>query len=310
MNTLLAKILQELERQLAAGFRPLAREVQGIVADVGDRPLTYADLSRLHVALQAVVETALLGKARDPFGGLLGDVLLQQIDNATAVAIAAQTAALTTAMEQAGPAVWARLRADRAAGAVQSVFGPVPALVVEEARTWADPRGYRLSDRIWGCAKAVRDDIDRVLLQGVSTGRSAIDVARDLVPSLITPGRTTTKPYGEGIQGQVNYNALRLARTEIARAFNDATDRAAQRNPLVEQLRVRLSGSHPQPDVCDTKAGIFPKAAAPFPPFHPHCLCTLMAVEVDIDQAVDRLIAWADGAEDPELDLLIPEETS
>ncbi len=56
-----------------------------------------------------------------------------------------------------------------------------------------------------------------------------------------------------------------------------------------------MSASHPKYDICDYHsklnaygkgAGIYPKAKAPKPPFHPHCLCRI-SPRVDLDQPKD-----------------------
>ncbi|MGB5064273.1 MAG: hypothetical protein WBQ37_10970 [Candidatus Competibacter sp.] len=53
-----------------------------------------------------------------------------------------------------------------------------------------------------------------------------------------------------------------------------------------------MSSKHPKVDICDYHAkadlyglgpGIYPKAAAPLPPFHPHCCYCLIAPMVALD---------------------------
>jgi hypothetical protein len=93
-------------------------------------------------------------------------------------------------------------------------------------------------------------------------------------------GITTDKPYGRN----VSYDAMRLVRTEISQAFNQASYTSAFMNPFVAGMDWRLSPRHPKADICDTLATIgmggerlrpaYPIENSPTPPAHPNCLCT------------------------------------
>ena len=78
------------------------------------------------------------------------------------------------------------------------------------------------------------------------------------------------------------YLANRIARTEIARAQNAQIARELLADDQIGFVQIRLSSKHPKPDICDLHAqldayglgpGVYPKAEAPLPPFHPHCYC-------------------------------------
>lgn len=78
------------------------------------------------------------------------------------------------------------------------------------------------------------------------------------------------------------YLANRIARTEIARAQNTQIARELLADDQIGFVQIRLSSKHPRPDICDLHAkldayglgpGVYPKAEAPLPPFHPHCYC-------------------------------------
>lgn len=75
--------------------------------------------------------------------------------------------------------------------------------------------------------------------------------------------------------------AERIARTELARAHQAEVAEVFMRDASIEVVQVRLNPRHPIADVCDLHAradlyglgpGCYPKARAPRPPFHPHCL--------------------------------------
>jgi hypothetical protein len=190
---------------------------------------------------------------------------------------------------QLPPDVLARLRvaqrnpfsaASRLAVAEQ-LFRPNPLARYEAPHTWVDPNGYRLSDRVWNAATDTRRRLDLFIERSVAEGRGALAISRDL-ETFLAPGRQlqrTSAPYGT----DASYNAMRLARTEIARAHANAAEVSAAQNPFVHGMKVRLSGSHPKTDICDEAAGAgpWPKDALPDEykvPLHPHCLCTYQYV--------------------------------
>lgn len=83
---------------------------------------------------------------------------------------------------------------------------------------------------------------------------------------------------------KTRYMADRIAQTELARAYTDRVAGQIMADETVEVVQVRLNPRHPLPDICDLHAkanlwglgpGIYPKAKAPKPPFHPHCWCRL-----------------------------------
>ena len=77
------------------------------------------------------------------------------------------------------------------------------------------------------------------------------------------------------------YFANRIARTELHRAYTDQQARELMEQDHIQYVQIRLSSKHPKTDICDYHAkvdlyglgpGVYPKAEAPKPPFHPHCL--------------------------------------
>lgn len=83
------------------------------------------------------------------------------------------------------------------------------------------------------------------------------------------------------------YLANRIARTEIARAQNTQIARELLADDQIGFVQIRLSSKHPRPDICDLHAkldayglgpGVYPKAEAPLPAFHPHCYCQIRPI--------------------------------
>lgn len=167
-----------------------------------------------------------------------------------------------------------------------------------DTRTWVDPNGYRLSDRVWNARTATRTAIDREVRLSVARGDDAIQVARRLEPFL-APGNAATTMTPGGRAGIGNAATRRLARTELSRAYNHAAVTSAAANPFVLGMRYHTSGVHKDTDSCDDYAsqdvydlgvGGYPVEAFPTPPQHPHCRCfgTSLVMPADQRQALLR----------------------
>ena len=173
--------------------------------------------------------------------------------------------------------------------------------------TWVDPNGYRLSDRIWWRGQNIRLKIDALLTDGIRSGRSALQMSKDLESFLMPTRRLrrTNKPYGT----DASYHAMVLARSEISRAASEATFAASRANPFVSGMDWRLSARHPKVDICDQLATIgmsgerikdpYPLESAPMvvASSHPACLCAnLPAVTESADDVIASLRAELQAA--------------
>jgi hypothetical protein len=85
------------------------------------------------------------------------------------------------------------------------------------------------------------------------------------------------------------YNAERIARTEIARAYGKGSFARINDDPDIEAMRWELSSAHSITDICDFHAGldgygmgpgVYPKNNYPAYPAHPHCTCLVLPVWV------------------------------
>jgi hypothetical protein len=158
----------------------------------------------------------------------------------------------------------------------EQLFRPNPLAAYEAPHTWVDPNGYRLSDRVWNTAASTRQRLDAYLEQAIREGKGALQMSRELEQFLI-PGRQlrTNRPYG----ANASFDGMRLARTEISRAAQEAQRMSAAMNPFVSGLKWNLSARHPRIDICDDLArggpngdGVYSVEAYPERP-HPQCLC-------------------------------------
>jgi hypothetical protein len=122
------------------------------------------------------------------------------------------------------------------------------------------------------------------LIQAVDEG-NAIDLSRAVTVA---------------VQEKARYNAERIARTEMARAYADGKMLRYKDDDDVVALKWTLSSRHPRYDICDFYAnadlyglgkGVYPKDKFPTLPAHPHCMCRISPVfdfEVDITKAKDN----------------------
>jgi hypothetical protein len=150
------------------------------------------------------------------------------------------------------------------------------------AADWVGDGRGGLSNRLWLARQIDRDAIDKILRHGLMVGADPLAVAKDLEDYLTPLGQRTTTRTPRG--GKGNYAARRLARTEVTRAFGQATIQAAELNPFVEGVQWSLSSRHGKPDECDANAsghsrglpaGVYRTDEVPRYPNHPHDLCVL-----------------------------------
>ena len=98
------------------------------------------------------------------------------------------------------------------------------------------------------------------------------------------------KAISKAVDAKMRYNAQRIARTEGARAWGNATRNEYIDDPDIVAMQYRLSSAHVVPDICNLHtesdlyglgAGIYPLEKGPDYPFHPGCLCNISPVFVD-----------------------------
>jgi len=181
-----------------------------------------------------------------------------------------------------------------------------------------------LSQRIWRIDRETQEGINAVLLNGISKGSSAWDLAEQLEQYLganadcprwtstrlygktkteIATGDTTGLLSGNACDGRgVSYNALRLARNEIQKAHALATDRVLMSQPWVEKEQCHLSAAHPETDICDTVVsggekgeGVYDVGTIEYP-LHVHCLCYKTAVLMEEGEFTSKLRTWMTGS--------------
>ena len=180
-------------------------------------------------------------------------------------------------------------------GSVGLNFLAIPQRIITQAIT-GFLGGFNLSDRIWRNSRASRKAINRLILQGIRNQLSAVDIARQLRPFVLSPLNAKQRVDLRFLRGQnrrlgqsLKAKTLRLARSEIGRAYFDAERERAKTSPIVLAQKWNLSSSHGERvgyDVCDVLAstdafglgsGVYPAGSVPISP-HPGDLCFLTDV--------------------------------
>lgn len=175
-------------------------------------------------------------------------------------------------------------------------------------RAWGGPAAARAYERevaVW------RSRIEKLgqgngRLPGAHTVRSA---TQELVKRLRTAkADEVQKHVDRWVLDKAQYQARRIARSESAEAFRDVYRQGHESKPYVKGYQWKLSGSHPEPDICDVLAaqnmhglgpGGYPTGGLPATP-HPHCLCHQTAI-VDT-RHFERETARAQGKPEPPRD--------
>lgn len=146
----------------------------------------------------------------------------------------------------------------------------IPEQVISDAMSRRLPSGLNLSERVWDLGRYERD-IYEIVNRGILERLSPESIAAQL-DGFVLPGRhvTTTTPYGRSL----NYDAMRLARTEVGRAYRQTADLIARQSPWITGETWHLSLEHPDLGCqCEDYDGVtYPPGEVPSEP-HPQCLC-------------------------------------
>lgn len=164
-------------------------------------------------------------------------------------------------------------------------------------RPFGDNRSmpYRFKTVYDSAQKTVRNILDL----GIKNRKSSLDIAKDIrqyikpTPAqqgLLHPRDLHRERFGldpeSGVSvrgGSVNYNAMRIARTETQRTYRHVPEEINKGKPWVYGFQWNLSRAHPHEDICDDLAvadedGLGAGIYKDVPDSHPNCICTVTTV--------------------------------
>ena len=148
--------------------------------------------------------------------------------------------------------------------------------------------GMTISERVWNLTAGAKDQIELYLSSGISTGKSAAGIARDLKMYLNEPDRLfrrvrqdgklvlskAARGYkpGSGVYRSSYKNALRLTRNEINMSYRMSDYVRRKQLPFITGIMVHLSASHNVEDMCDSLVGKYPPGFV-WLGWHVNCYC-------------------------------------
>lgn len=162
-----------------------------------------------------------------------------------------------------------------------------------------------LSERIWLYTKNFEKDIDYIIAQGLAEKKSTFEIAKDL-EKYVNPKAKKDFEWNKiypNINKTIDYNALRLARTSINHAFQQAQIRSAKKNPYTKGIRWESALAHGRTcSLCRERDGTLYNVDN-VPLDHPNGLCT---TTVELTNSIDEIGAdlkeWLNGTSNPKLD--------
>ena len=154
--------------------------------------------------------------------------------------------------------------------ALDSLFKFPEGLITISDRVW---------DMTWSVEKIVRNIIQKAIIQGDSAARVSRDIRGFLAQPLTLRGKAKEAYHpGVGTYKSAYQNAMRLARTEYNRAFNEGLYRYAAEKDWITGYIWHVGGSNPCED-CEALDGTpYDKGEEPDIPLHPNCMCYLELV--------------------------------
>lgn len=163
-----------------------------------------------------------------------------------------------------------------------------------------------LSNRIWRYGDEFEKDIQYTINKAILEKKSAIELAADLEKYILDPAKRGSdwgSSYPHLRSKKVDYNAMRLARTSINHAYQNATIQSSGMNPFVEGIEWWSALLHGRTcELCRERHGqIFPKDDVPLD--HPNGLCTMIPyIPKSLDEVATELREWLDGEGNNKLD--------
>jgi len=169
-------------------------------------------------------------------------------------------------VEAYSDSVWAALNINAMKSLVLTSYGTIPL----SSRVW---------DITWAAEKAIRSKLHTSILLGQSSYKTANLIKKYLgVPGKFTGLELKEYKPGAGVYKSAYKNALRLATTEMNRAFNEGVIKYSMEKPWITGWIWHTASGNPCDDCSDKEGVFFPKDDAPYVPLHPWCLCWLEIV--------------------------------
>lgn len=141
--------------------------------------------------------------------------------------------------------------------------------------------GLHLSDKLWNQSDNYVREMEFAISSAIEKGMSAVTLSKR-ISQYLNDFDSLKDDYGEKYGHAVDcsdceYRSIRLARSEINMAYRAAEQERWRQFDFITGYEIKLSGSHPKDDICDTMVGIYPKDFV-FSGWHPNCMCMCLPV--------------------------------
>jgi hypothetical protein len=160
-----------------------------------------------------------------------------------------------------------------------TLYEGVPSQVAKEAFNALLPSGETLSERIWDLG-TYSEDITRIIDNGLLNKLSPEVLSKQLDGFILADRHVETlTPYGRSL----NFDSMRLARTEIINAQHEAQKEILSQTPWITGMTWNTEGTNPCDECSGYDGTTFSEGDIPAIP-HPHCLCSLLPSVISDDE--------------------------
>ena len=185
------------------------------------------------------------------------------------------------------------------------------------SRLWAD--GYNFKQRIWGApllpglSEYWQNDVKNIVQMGFIQNRDILQIAKDITIYAADGKIKLMKRYGELERGtkafsrripqNIDWRALRIARSELYMSLQETAKLQGSLNPAVTEYIWNLTSGVAHECVCPDLAANSPYIELEIPDYpHPNCLCYITHKIKSRDEFVQDLVDWSNGAKAPYLE--------
>lgn len=202
---------------------------------------------------------------------------------------------------------------------LNGISGKIPADVLNKLKEAPMPRNaealkafqerkidkFTISDRVWSITQNTKKELEFALDLGLSEGKSAQQLAREIKKYLREPDRLyrrvrdkhgnltlskNAKAYkpGQGVYRSSMANAVRLTKEENNLAYRESDQLRIMQNNDIVGYQIQLSNAHKIVDICDDLKGFYPKNFI-WKGWHIGCMCHRFTVRKTDKEIIDEI---------------------
>jgi hypothetical protein len=202
---------------------------------------------------------------------------------------------------------------------LNSISGKIPADILNKLNEAPMPRNaealkafqerkigkFTISDRVWSITQNTKKELEFALDLGLSEGKSAQQLAREIKKYLREPDRLyrrvrdkhgnltlskNAKAYkpGQGVYRSSMANAVRLTKEENNLAYRESDQLRIMQNNDIVGYQIQLSNAHKIVDICDDLKGFYPKNFI-WKGWHIGCMCQRFTVRKTDNEIIDEI---------------------